>query len=74
MTSQPQTEFSEDKPVPILELVHDGDRTRKYIMRCSKHPDLIYRSKDPRGGSAIIAHGAVCECSWVHLDVIGRSD
>lgn len=70
--AEPQTDFSEDKPLPIMALVHDGDRTRKYIMRCRNHPDLYYRSKDPRGGSAIIAHSAVCECSWTFLDVIGR--
>jgi hypothetical protein len=66
-------EFSPENPVPILELVHDGDRTRKYIMQCRNHPDLTYRSKDPRGGSAILGP-VVCDCSWVYLEVIGREE
>lgn len=67
-----EQQYSPENPLPIMELVHDGDRTRKYTLRCSKHPELIYGSKDPRGGSAIIARTAVCECSWSLLEVIGR--
>jgi hypothetical protein len=68
MTEQP---FSPNDPLPIMGLVHDGDNTRKYILRCRNHPHLRYRSEDPRGGSPIIG-SVVCECSWVYLDVIGR--
>ena len=71
MSITKKQEFSPEHPLPIMALVHDGDRTRKYILNCKHHPHLQYRSKDPRGGSAILG-AVVCDCHWTDLQVIGR--
>jgi hypothetical protein len=63
--------FSRENPLPVLQLHTDGDRTRKYIMRCKNHPELLFRSKDP-GVSRIFFDSDDCSCPLADLEVIGR--
>ena len=65
-------EFSPEKPLPVTELRTDGDRSRKYIMRCKNHPNLQYRSKDPHASSIFASQPGTCDCTYHDLEVIGR--
>lgn len=65
-------EFSPENPLPVSELRTDGDRTRKYIMRCKHHPNLQYRSKDPHASSIFASQPGTCDCTYLDLEVIGR--
>lgn len=67
-----QPEFSPEHPLPIAQLRTDGDRSRKYIMRCRVHPELQYRSKDPFASQIFASQMQACPCSWTELEVIGR--
>jgi hypothetical protein len=69
---QQQPTFSPEHPLPVHELWTDGDRSRKYIMRCRIHPELKYRSKDPFASQIFADQPKQCDCSWTELEVIGR--
>ena len=64
--------FSPEAPLPVTELVTDGDRSRKYIMRCKHHPELGYSSKNPFYSSIFPNQAETCECPFVDLEVVGR--
>lgn len=69
---EPSTGFSPENPLPVQELKTDGDRSRKYIMRCKNHPNLKYRSKDPHSSSIFEDQPGTCHCTFYDLLVIGR--